>query len=199
MRYRYTVRGGYDRLIKKKVEKGTLFAVPIAIMAIVGLAALTSHSTSGPGIGSASKGTSGQSTVTKTFAATANNQPNGSSADPNGSTSGTANAAGGAGTAAQGGSVRTTGTTSGSQARSIQPSGSGGSTGISAPTGTTSGGGGSVPSGSGGGGTTSGGGGGTAPQSCLCQALSPVTSTVQPVLQTAQNTTAPVTSSLPKL
>jgi hypothetical protein len=188
MQYRYTVRGGYDRLIKKKVEKGTLFAVPVAIMTIVGFAALTSNTTTGPGVGSPSKGAgSGQSTVTKTFKTTANDQPDKNS-------TGTATGAQGTGDSlAQGGSSASSASgASGINARSIQPSSSSGSTVSSLPVSPTSGTtGGGTPSGSGGGGTPS--------QDCLCQALSPVTSVVQPVLQTVQDTTAPLTSTLPTL
>ncbi len=115
MQYRYTLRGGYDRLIKKKVEKGTLFAVPLAILAIVGIAALTSNTTSGPGIGSSSKGTSGQSTVTRTFQNTAaNDQTTASSGSAESTTSGSS-------TQGSTGSSSTNGTSS-SPTRTIQPS-----------------------------------------------------------------------------
>ena len=64
---RYTLRHGYDRQIKRKFERISLFAVPFAVLAIVGVAALTSNTTSGPGVGSPSDGTGGHSTVAKTF------------------------------------------------------------------------------------------------------------------------------------
>jgi hypothetical protein len=142
MQYRYTVRGGYDRLLKKKVEKGTLFAVPLAVLAIVGLAALTSNTTRGPGIGSGSSGDSGQATVTKTFQETANNQPSG---DTNsGGTSGTATSVStqpstATGTSTQGSSSSTLGG-GGTTVKSVQPS-STPSTGTTSGTTTTGGGG----------------------------------------------------------
>ena len=114
MQYRYTLSGGYDKLIKKKVEKGTLFAVPLAVLAIVGLAALTSNTTTGPGVGSGSKGNSGQATVTKTFQPTAANDQ---TTAASGSTESTAT-----GTSTQGSSGTSLAPTRSSTSSSVQPS-----------------------------------------------------------------------------
>lgn len=174
MGYHYTVQSGYDRGVKKKVERGTLFAVPLTVLAIIGISALSSSTTIFPGGGNEgiSSGTGGTPSVAKEFKSTS-----GQGSDP----------ATGDGSQSAGGSQSSQGVSTQRTASASSPTSSGGSTGSGGTAGAIqpsapSGGGSTPPSGG------SGGGGGD----CACQALQPVTAIVEPVLQ-------PVTQALPSL
>jgi hypothetical protein len=158
---KYTATGGYDREVKKKVEIGSIIAIPLTILAIVGLAALTSNTTTGPGIGNGSTGTSGNPTVTKTFNEGSDSQLSGSVSK----------------NASNGGSSSTTTATQPQRTSSTQStvsstSGTSGSTSSSGSSGS--------------GGTTTGGNTTDNDEDCPCQA---VQQTISPITDTLGATT----------
>jgi hypothetical protein len=71
---RYTLENGYDSQFKQRVERGALYALPIAIVGIVGFASLTSNSTTGGGVGSPSQGRGGNGAVATTWSSDGNGQ-----------------------------------------------------------------------------------------------------------------------------
>jgi hypothetical protein len=58
MRYRYTLSNGYDKLMKQRLERAAIYAVPAAVLLIVGVASFTSNTFQGPGVGSQGTDTS---------------------------------------------------------------------------------------------------------------------------------------------
>jgi hypothetical protein len=143
MQYRYTLSNGYDRLLKKRIEKVAIFAVPAAVLLIVGAAAFTSRTFHGPGIGSGGKGgaettqTASQNGSTK-FQNTASHNseqgaPNnvqqtqaGSSVNTQGSASTGSTGGTGSGSTTGGGGVASTGSSATGAASSAVTGGRGG-------------------------------------------------------------------------
>jgi hypothetical protein len=64
---KYTLENGYDSQLKQRLERGALYALPLAIVGMVGFASLTSNSSTGGGVGSPSKGTGGKGAVATTW------------------------------------------------------------------------------------------------------------------------------------
>jgi hypothetical protein len=178
---RYTLSNGYDRQIKQRVEKGTLFVVPLTLLAIVGLAALTSNTTSGPGLGSPSSGVGGTSSVTRTFNIGKDQLANASTMGAQGSTSSarstTTKATSSTGSSSSSATLPSTSQTAGALQSTPTPTTSTGGTTTPTPTVTNP-----LPS-----------GGATDPSDCVCEVLAPV---VEPVTAPLTNVVDPVTSSL---